>query len=388
MFYNRKMRILKTFRFRLDLTAAQALLFAKTAGCCRLLYNLGLAQRSMAWHQRRKSVDYAGQAGELKALKAEFSWLKDEPHHCLQQALMDLQRAFGNFFKGRAGYPRRHKKFRRDSFRFPYPAQIKLANNRLFLPEAGWVECRQHREIEGALRSVTVSRVADHWYASLLCELEIPDPVPPTGPEIGIDLGIALAVTLSDGTVLPLPAVSKHEYYRQARLQRAVSRKVKGSGNRHKARRRLARFHAWIANRRRDAMHKVTTMLAKNHGRLIIEDLKIRNMTASAKGSIANPGKQVRQKAILNRALLDHAFGEFRRQLDYKARWYGSTVMAVNPAYTSQRCSRCGHTEAGNRPSQAVFCCLSCGYGANADHNAACNILAVGSTVTACGALA
>ena len=143
-----------------------------------------------------------------------------------------------------------------------------------------------------------------------------------------------------------------------------------------------------FANRRQDALHKITTKLAKSHGRLIIEDLRVKNMTASAKGTVENPGRQVRQKAGLNRALLDHAFAEFRRQLEYKARWYGSTVVAISPAYTSQRCSRCGHTEAGNRPSQAVFHCLSCGHAANADHNAACNILAVGSTVTACGALA
>ena len=134
MFYNRNMRILKAFRFRLDLTPSQALLFAKTAGCCRLLHNLGLVQCSMAWRQQRKSVVYADQARELKALKAEFPWFKEVPHHCLQQALMDLQRAFGNFFRGRAGYPRRHKKFRRDSFRFPDPAQIKLDGSRLVFP--------------------------------------------------------------------------------------------------------------------------------------------------------------------------------------------------------------------------------------------------------------
>jgi putative transposase len=115
----------------------------------------------------------------------------------------------------------------------------------------------------------------------------------------------------------------------------------------------LARFYARLANRRRDALHKITTKLAKSHGRLVIEDLRVKNMTASAKGTIEDPGHHVRQKAGLNRVLLDHAFAEFRRQLAYKARWYGSVVIAVNPAFTSQRCSRCGHTETGNRMSRA-----------------------------------
>jgi putative transposase len=157
------------------------------------------------------------------------------------------------------------------------------------------------------------------------------------------------------------------------------------SKNRSKARKRLAEFQTRISRRRRDAIHKATTYLSKNHGRVVVEDLRVKNMTASAKGTLEAPGKNVKAKAGLNRVILDKGFGEIRRQLEYKCRWYGSELVAVNPAYTSQRCHQCGHTEAGNRPSQAVFRCLKCGHEANADVNAAKNILKAGIGLPAAG---
>jgi putative transposase len=247
-------------------------------------------------------------------------------------------------------------------------------------------------KLSGNAKSITVSREGNHWFASVLCEIEVADPKPVQAAAIGVDLGVAQAMTTSTGEVLTVPGMTRAEIRRLARLQRSMARKRKGSKNRSKARKRLAGLQARIARRRRDAIHKATTYLAKNHGRVVVEDLRVKSMTASAKGTLEAPGVNVKAKAGLNQAVLNVAFGEIRRQLEYKCRWYGSELVAVNPAFTSQRCSACGDTEAGNRTSQAVFCCLNCGHAENADHNAAKNILeagiglpAVGLAAVACG---
>jgi putative transposase len=395
------MRILKGHRFRLDLDEAQEGLCARTAGIGRFLWNLALEQRSLAWTHGRHSVGYHAQANELSELKAAFPWIAEAPHHCLQQTLRDLQQAFQNFFEGRASYPAFRKKFQRDSFRFPDPKQFAVdeEGQRMKLPKLGWVPYRNGKgrhalNLAGHLKSITVSREGTHWFASVLCEIEMTDPKPVQGCAIGVDLGVAHAITTSAGEVLTVLGMTKAEERRKARLQRSMARKKKGSQNRSKARKRLAEVQVRISRRRRDATHKATTYLSKNHGLVVVEDLRVKNMTASVKGTLETPGKHVAQKAGLNRVILDKGFGEIRRQLGYKCCWYGSKLVAVNPAYTSQRCFVCGHTEAGNRPSQAMFRCLTCDHTENADVNASNNILAaglavtaVGPTVAACGAM-
>jgi putative transposase len=245
--------------------------------------------------------------------------------------------------------------------------------------------------LAGQAKSITVRREGKHWYVSVLCEREVPEPKPNLGPAVGLDLGVVQAITLSTGEAWAIQGRTRSEERRLARLQRSLGRKRKGSRNRGKARARLAELHLRIARRRRDAIHKATTKLAKNHGLIVIEDLRVKAMTASARGTLEAPGTNVSAKAGLNRAMLDVAFGEIRRQLEYKCGWYGSALLAVNPAHTSQRCSHCGHMEARNRPSQATFRCLSCGHGAHADVNAARNILARGTaegpSVAVCGAM-
>ena len=393
------MRILKGHRFRLDLHGAQAALCSRTAGICRFLWNLALEQRSMAWNFGRHRVSYLEQARELPDLKKAHPWLAEAPSHCLQQTLRDLETAFGNFFQGWAAYPAFRKKFQRDRFRFPDPLQFTVNEGErwLKLPKLGRVPYRNGKgrhalKLTGTPRSITVAREGGHWYASVLCEAEVPEPVPIQGPPVGVDLGVVQSVTLSTGEVLTVAGMTLDERRRQARLQRALARKQKGSRNRNKARLRLARFQAGIARRRRDAIHKITTRLSKSHGQIVLEDLRVKAMTASAAGSLEAPGSQVKAKAGLNRAILNVAFGEIRRQLEYKCRWHGSVVQVVPPGYTSQKCHACKFTHAANRPSQAVFACRNCGHRANADVNAALNILeagqslqAVGRTVGACG---
>ncbi len=382
------MLIRKAFRVRLEPDEVQRALFTRTAGICRLVWNLALEQRTLAWSNQRRRVGYNAQAGELGDLKAAYAWVKEAPSHCLQQVLRDLDRAFRNFFEGRAAYPRRKRKFQHDAFRFPDPKQFRMDGDRMFLPKAGWLRFRKSREIEGTPKQITVSRDGDHWFASFLCEMQISEPARVEGPAVGIDLGVVQAITLSTGEAIPLPTLGTAEQKQLARRQRNLARKPKGSRNRAKARTRLAKFHRRVRNRRQDALHKATTRLAQSHSLLVVEDLRVKAMTASAKGTVESPGKNVRQKAGLNRAILDRSWGGFRRQLEYKAAWYGSAVLAVDPAYTSLRCRVCGHAEAGNRPDQATFRCLRCGHGEHPDVHAAKNILAAGLAVSACGGAA
>ncbi|EME9941558.1 transposase, partial [Escherichia coli] len=170
-----------------------------------------------------------------------------------------------------------------------------------------------------------------------------------------------------------------------ARLQRQLSRRVKFSNNWQKQKRKIQRLHSRIANIRRDYLHKVTTTVSKNHAMIVIEDLKVSNMSKSAAGTVSQPGRNVRAKSGLNRSILDQGWYEMRRQLEYKQLWRGGQVLAVPPAYTSQRCACCGHTAKENRLSQSKFRCQVCGYTANADVNGARNILAAGHAVLACG---
>jgi putative transposase len=381
----------QALRIRLLPTAEQVVQLERIAGCCRALFNVALDQRR--WFARPgRSIGYNDQAGELAALKAEFAWLSEAPHHCLQQALLDLDAAYKNFWAGRSGPPRPRKRGVDDAFRFPDPLQVTLEGNLrvedkrrtrslktacLKLPKLGAVRCVLHRAIPSGSRilSITVSREAGHWLASVLLEREVADPLDRSHqPVVGIDLGVAQPVVLSTGKAYTLPRASAGDAAHLARLQRRVSSKGRGSANRRKAIARLASFKAHQARRRRDAIEKVTTDIAKNHGVVAMEDLRVRNMTASARGTAEEPGSQVAQKAGLNRSILDVALGMVRLRLGQKLAASGGVQLLVPPALTSQRCNACGHTEPGNRVSREVLRCLGCGHEADADVNAANNI--------------
>jgi putative transposase len=253
------------------------------------------------------------------------------------------------------------------------------------LPKLGWQRMRQSQPVPGVLKNASVTTERGKWFVSL--QVELPDVLPSTDLllTLGIDLGLALFAAMSDGrTAEPLGALKKQQR-RLRHAQRSVSRKVKGSRNRRKAVDRLGRLHARIAAQRNDWLHKLSTELADQHPVIAIEDLKVAAMAASAAGTAAAPGQRVRQKAGLNRAILDQGWAEFRRQLEYKTAARGGAIVAVNPAYTSQTCSCCCGVAAGNRRTQAFFACLACGHTENADVNAAKNILAAGRAVWATG---
>ncbi|OXI95368.1 MULTISPECIES: RNA-guided endonuclease InsQ/TnpB family protein [Burkholderia] len=383
------MRRLQAFKFELMPNGEQQRDMRRFAGSCRFVYNKALALQKENYEAGGKFIGYVAMAKHLTEWRngGETPWLKDAPVHPLQQALKDMERAYKNFFAKRAAFPKFKKRGQRDSFRYPDPKQFKLdqPNGRIFLPKLGWMRLRLSRPVLGELRNATVSFNAGKWRVSIQTEREVEQPVPHATSVVGIDMGIARFATMSDGTFLtPLNSFKKHEACLR-RCQRAMSRKVKFSNNWKKARTRVQRIHARIANARRDYLHKATTTISKNHAMVCIEDLQVRNMSRSAAGSIDAHGKNVRAKSGLNKAILDQGWFEFRRQLEYKLAWNGGWLVAVPPANTSRTCPTCGYVSAENRTTQEKFACVECRYAENADVVGALNILARGHRVAACG---
>jgi putative transposase len=380
------MQRLQAFKFELMPNGEQQRRMARFAGACRFVFNKALALQKV-WFEADNNIrfSYVKLANLLPDWKREFPWLKESPSQALQQSLKNLERAYANFFAKRAGFPKFKKRGMGDSFRFPQGVKLEQGNSRVFLPKLGWLRYRNSRNVLGDVRNATVSRAAGKWYVSIQTAREVKQPVPEATSAVGIDVGIARFATLSDGTFhAPLSSFKKHEQ-RLARYQRAMSRKVKFSQNWKKAKAKVQRIHVRIGNARRDYLHQATTTISKNHAMVCIEDLQVRNMSGSARGTKEEPGKHVRAKSGLNKAILDQGWAEFRRQLDYKLTWNGGVLVAVPPQNTSRTCPVCGHVSAENRQTQARFLCVGCGFEENADVVGAINILARGHRVAACG---
>ena len=274
-----------------------------------------------------------------------------------------------------------------DRFRYPDPKQFKIdqGNSRLFLPKLGWIGYRNSRDILGTAKNITVSSTDGKWFVSIQTEQEVEAPIPVSSTAIGIDVGIARFATFSDGRfIAPLNSFKQHQE-RLARVQRRMSRKVKYSNNWQKAKAKVQKIHTRIAHARKDFLHKTTTTISQNHALVCVENVQVRNLSQSAKGTREQPGKNIRQKSGLNRAILDQGWGELRRQLAYKLDWNGGMLLAVPPHNTSRTCPACGHIAKENRRTQALFLCVDCGYENNADVVGAINILARGHRVLACG---
>ncbi|EPB4331658.1 transposase [Escherichia coli] len=368
------MKRLQAFKFQLRPGGQQEREMRRFAGACRFVFNRALARQNENHEAGNKYIPYGKMASWLVEWKnaTETQWLKDAPSQPLQQSLKDLERAYKNFFRKRAAFPRFKKRGQNDAFRYPQGVKLDQENS---------------RQVTGVVKNVTVSQSCGKWYVSIQTESEVSTPVHSSASMVGLDAGVAKLATLSDGTVFePVNSFQKNQK-KLARLQRLLSRKVKFSNNWQKQKRKIQRLHSRIANIRRDYLHKVTTTVSKNHAMIVIEDLKVSNMSKSAAGTVSQPGRNVRAKSGLNRSILDQGWYEMRRQLEYKQLWRGGQVLAVPPAYTSQRCACCGHTAKENRLSQSKFRCQVCGYTANADVNGARNILAAGHAVLACGGM-
>ena len=387
--YRALVRVLKAYRFRLEPSPAEARGLARVAGCCRFVFNRALALERQRFERGEKHLGYAALCKELTSWRRApaTAFLAEAPTHPLQQALKDLDRAYRNFFEGRAERPRFKKKGRHDAFRYPDPKQFQVddGHGRVKFPKLGWLRYRRSRAVSGTPKQLTLSREGGHWFVAIQTECELSAPVHPASSAVGVDLGVAKFAALSTGeTFAPVSSLRKHAK-KLAGAQRALSRKVKYSRNWRKQKARIERLHTKVARIRHDFLHKTSTTISKTHAMVVLEDLSVRSMSRSARGTVDAPGRHVRAKAGLNRSILDQGWGEFRRQVEYKQTWRGGLVLVVDPRNTSRTCPACGHVSAENRKTQAVFLCVRCGHAADADVNAARNILAAGHAVIACG---
>lgn len=386
------MLVKKAYRFKLKPNALQFQQLDKYAGHCRFLWNKCLSinlhrlqnkQPIMRYHE----LDFWS---KLYKQSEEFGFLSECPAHLLQQKLKDLDRAFRDAFdktQPNKRMPKFRKKGLQDSIRFPAPNQIQLVGNRIKLPKLGWLRFFKSQTVEGEMKNVTLSKKGKSWFVSIQVEIDMM-PSPHQGTSIGIDLGVSNFATTSEGErIAPLNSF-KAQANRLAKAQRRLAKMKKYSENWKKQQHKIRAIHAKIAYNRQDYLHKISTKLSKNHAMIVIEDLQVSNMSRSASGNLDTPGKQVKAKSGLNKAILDQGWSEFRRQLDYKLSWQGGVLLTVAPQYTSQRCSVCHHTAKVNRLSQSEFKCEVCGFGCHADINASHNILAAGHAVLACGASA
>ncbi len=366
------------YHYRLKTTPALCRALAQYAGACRFVWNKVLAVNAGRYLAGVPRLTYYEAAWLLTQWRhsEEYGWLADVSIHALQHCLRDLERAYTNLLAGRTAPPRLRKKFLSDSFRFPRDFQVH--GHRVKLPKIGWMRFWKSREIEGAIKNVTIRRDGTHWTLAFQTEREVETPAHPSVSAIGIDLGIATFAALSDGTLYPPLNAYRRLQGKLVKAQQRAARKVTFSKNWQKCQTVIRRLHTTIARCRKDFLHKLSTTISKNHAMIVVEDLQIGHMSRSAQGTAEDPGRHVAQKAGLNKAILDQGWGMFRQMLEYKQLWRGGIVVAVNPCYTSQTCPQCGGVSAKNRLQQALFSCINCGYAAHTDVNAAQNILALG----------
>lgn len=383
------MLIRKAYKFKLKIHHPDiAVKLAQFTGCTRFVWNKVLALNLFRLENKQGMLWYNETAFWLKLWKQseEYGFLKDCHSQVLQQSLKQLEKAFKDGFdknQSNKRLPRFKKKGARDSFR--YPQGFKIEKNKVFLPKIGWLRFRKSRQLLGVVKNITVSRQSDGWYVSIQTQYETPEPKHPSTSVVGIDLGIAQFATLSDGRVyLPLNSFRTLEA-KLAMEQRKLKRKKRFSNNWKKQQQRIGKLHHKIANCRNDYLHKISHEISENQAMIFIEELKVSNMSRSAKGDSEQHGRNVKPKSGLNKSILDQGWATFRRQLEYKQVWRGGQVLAVDPKYTSQTCPKCQHISKDNRKSQSKFQCTVCGYKANADFVGALNILARGHRVLACG---
>ncbi len=366
----------RAFEYRFYPTDAQAAELSRTFGCVRKVYNMALAARTEAW-ARQERINYNATSAMLTAWKktGELAYLNEVSSVPLQQALRHLQTAFTNFFGKRAKYPRfKSRKKSRKSAEYTTSA-FRFQNGELRLAKmSDPLDIVWSRPLpEGVSPStVTVSQdAARRWFVSMLCDDPGIKPLPATDKAVGIDAGLDHLLTLSTGEKIANPRHERRDRVALAKAQRGLAKKEKGSANRAMARCKVTKIHARIADRRRDALHKITTRLVRENQTLVIEDLTVRNMVRNRK---------------LARAISDAAWSQFRSMLEYKAQWYGREVIAVDRWFPSSKlCSVCGTLQDKMPLSVRTWTC-NCGAVHDRDVNAAKNLLAAGRAVAACGA--
>ena len=371
-------------RYRLAPTATQAAVLRDHCAHARFVWNLAVEQQSH-WRPGRKSApSYLEQCRQLTQARAGYDWLRHGSQMVQQQALRDFAQAMANFFADTHRRPTWRKAERDEGFRIVAvkPGHVRRLSRKTgeaWIPKAGWVRFHWSRAIPAGVKSyrVTLDR-AGRWHIAFAA-IPLPIAPPSTGSVVGVDRGVAVSAALSTGEMLTVPRLSPAQQRRLCRLQRRLARARRGSKRRARVKLAIAKLRVRDADARNDWVEKISTDLARRFDIIRVEDLSISRMTRSARGSIARPGQHVRAKTGLNREILRSGWGLLVRRLEDKA---AGRVEKICPAFTSQRCSACGHLAPESRESQALFRCVACDYACNADVNAARNI-AAGHAVTA-----
>jgi putative transposase len=354
----------KTFRYRLYPTKAQIECLESTLETCRRWYNTCLEERKTAYEERGESINVYAQLAKVKDLKRDNHYAASVHSHVLQAVVQDLNKTFDAFFRRvkageTPGYPRFKGRNRFDSFGFKeYGNGFKIDGRKLKLSGIGRISVRWHREINGKIKTVRISRKAGKWYACFSCEAEA-EPWPAAGREIGIDVGINSLLTTSEGQHIENPRWYRSEQGKLRVLQRKVSHRTKGGSNRRKAVKALQRQHEHIKNRRKDYLNKLAHHFVKEYDRIALENLKTQNMVRNRR---------------LTKSIMDAGWGYLSQRLSSKAAEAGKTVNMGDPAYTSKTCSGCGGLLEGLMLSDRWVEC-ACGVSLDRDHNAALNIL-------------
>ncbi len=392
------MLIHRGFKYRFYPTPEQVALLDDWQGKQRFLWNAANAQYEHV-SARCKADSWRGpnaisQIYELTELRKEYPWLAEVPRDVQAQLLIELNLAWQRLFKGIADRPQ-FKRKGRDRAPVIAPHDFRLEGEgrkrHVVFPKLGRLAIIYHREHVGKMNKCAISRDGDAWYVSIGCAVEVDAPPVSTKPIVAYDRGVTNTIAGSDGSIVKNPKHAERSAKRTKRLQRAASRKKKGSNNQKKAYARAARAQRKVKRQRTHFLHVESKKVAKNHGVVIFEKLQLRNMTKSAKGTVEKPGRNVSAKSALNRGLLGAALGEFKRMVAYKIVLEGGRIVEVPPAWSSQTCAECDHVDAASRKGER-FCCTACGHTDHADVNAArvllargMLVLAVEPTVTVCG---
>ncbi len=384
----------RSTRYRLlPRTRAKHQKLMQVTGACIWVWNRMLAwnEEEYAWHERipwvlpAPSTRFESTGKIFTKLRAQTDWLQALPFHPIRYTLKHQADAWTKFFKRQGGHPSYKSKYRTRTVTFPEPGHFQLSGNSIRLQKLGWFRLARkgedpYRHYEA--RAVTIKRECGRWHAVIRYkvpahEVERID----DGRAVGVDMNVAQVAT-SDGEIIRLDRERLERLEcRKHRYQRRMARQVIGSNRRDVTKQRLSKACRNIRCCRDNWQHHTSKRIAERAGTVVVEKLNTKGMTASAKGAIDEPGKHVRQKAGLNKAILNTGWGALKYKLAYKS----ARLVEVNPKYTSQTCSRCGFIDKGNRPTQAKFKCLACGHTDNADVNAALNILASGIGATGRG---
>jgi putative transposase len=350
---------LKTYRFKLKPTKAQAQSFAQWLGSCRYVYNLCLDYKKQLYTDHSISISKNDIQKEIAGIAKEVDWIGQVHSQTLQEVTDRLFKAYDGFFKSGNGFPKFAKKGVYSSFAFKQGVKLHQNTNTVQLPKIGKVKYRKSQTVDGRIKTAHINKQVDGWYLSLACEVDI-EPLPANTNVVGLDVGIKSFATFSDGK----PSVDnpKYLYHYQKQLtkaQRSVSRKKKGGSNRKKAVLKLAKLHLKVSNTRKDFQHKISTQLIRENQTIVVEDLKVSNLLKNHK---------------LAKSISDCGWHQFTQMLEYKAKWYGRTFIRVAAEYTSQDCSQCGKRNSELTLKDREWTCTSCNTTHDRDVNAATNI--------------